>query len=370
MNDERASDLLYHYTDQHGLVGIIEKRELWATSLGCLNDLSEFKHGLDLIRSSRDAIIDDLLSGKQRDHPETKSAARVFKYLMDEAERRYLMKDPAEYLFAFSLLGPSRHPNSNASEDDPGDCLQQWRTYSKGGAGYCIGFDKMLLESKAKELDNATQATFCGECVYDGPQKREIAKRIAKILAPACDLAVSFAYPETDAGRHALENAIAGLSHELEEIRGACGIAPSGETEGDLHPSRPVARDLISRTLATYFGRVLIDSALMKHTAFAEEREWRLVRLAFALSREIKFRTTTRGIVPYAVVPIVGSEDPKQIIPGLIKRVVVGPLGNASHDARSRAISIVKMLLENNGIEVAQTQGGPGAVVEASRLPC
>lgn len=50
MSDElshRRTNLLYHYTDQHGLLGIVERRELWATNLGCLSDISEFKHGLE-----------------------------------------------------------------------------------------------------------------------------------------------------------------------------------------------------------------------------------------------------------------------------------------------------------------------------------
>jgi hypothetical protein len=58
------------------------------------------------------------------------------------------------------------------------------------------------------------------------------------------------------------------------------------------------------------------------------------------------------------------------MMPGLIKRIVVGPLGNASGVAKARAISLVKMLLENNGMEVAGCSGEAGVVVESSRLPC
>jgi hypothetical protein len=178
----------------------------------------------------------------------------------------------------------------------------------------------------------------------------------------------TFAYPNSDAGRQALEKAIEGLGEDLEDIRTARDAAPPGEDGRQL--SRPEARELISRTLSTYFGRILRNSVLMKHEAFSEEREWRVARLAFALSQEIKFRTSTSGIVPYAVIPIADAGDSARIIPGLIKRVVVGPLGNASHDARSRAVSVVSMLLESSGIEVAHNRGGTGAVVEASKLPC
>lgn len=365
-----STDLLYHYTDQYGLVGIIERRELWASNLGCLNDISEFKHGLDLLRSSGRQIIEEILADRPPDEPETQSAERVFKYLIDEAERRYLSRDPAEYLFVFSLFGSNRRFVPGGLESDPGDNLQQWRAYNKGGFGYCIGFDKKLLELKVKELDDAKSGIFCGGCIYDDVEKYEIAKRITGVLIPACNLGVSFGYPETPAGRLALARAVESFGDELSKLRETRESIPLEKSEGGQSLSRSEARELLAGALAAYFGRVLIESALMKHGAFAEEREWRVVRLAFALSQELKFRTSVAGVVPYAAVSIAESGNPARVVPGLIKRIVVGPMGNASMDARMRAISIVRMLLENNGIEVARTPGEAGVVVEGSNLPC
>jgi hypothetical protein len=373
MNEEPASpstDLLYHYTDQHGLVGIIERLELWATNLGCLGDLSEFAHGLDYLRNVRNDIIDNLLCDRPRDSAETKSFRAVFEYLMSEAERRYSRKDPAEYLYAFSLFDSSRSTQSGAAESDPGDNLEQWRAYSKGGFGYCIGFDKKVLESKVEELNGELQRTFCGECMYDSVEKLKSATKILNALVPACELAVATAYPRTDAGGVALESAPQCLDHESGQARATREKVPSASGGESAKLNHSEARELILGALSTYFGRILINSALMKHVAFATEREWRVVRLAFTLSREIRFRSTTKGIIPFAAIPIRGSENPDRITPGLIKRIVVGPMGDASREAKVRAASIVRMLLENNGIEVAGSRGEAGVVIENSKLPC
>jgi hypothetical protein len=310
MNGEpnpRSTDLLYHYTDQNGLVGIVERQELWATNLGCLNDLSEFAHGLDYLRSVRNGIIEELLGDRPCDALETKSFKAVFEYLMDEAERRYCLRDPAEYLYVFSLFDSSRCVKSSMTEVDAGDNLQQWRAYSKGGFGYCIGFDRNLLEGKVKELDNALQHTFCGQCMYGDAEKRESANRISSALIPACDLAVAISYPQTDAGRHALENTIGRLGQELEQSRAIRETAPSQGGKDYAPLNRSEARELISGAMSTYFGRLLIDSALMKHAAFSSEREWRVVRLAFALLRRLSSELRATGLFPTRLYRLEGA---------------------------------------------------------------
>src|SRR5215469_16252150 len=44
-------DCLYHYTDQLGLLGIIEKRELWATKVQYMNDSTEFGLAVELAKT-------------------------------------------------------------------------------------------------------------------------------------------------------------------------------------------------------------------------------------------------------------------------------------------------------------------------------
>ena len=41
---------LYHYTDQAGLLGIMESRRLWATKVQYLNDFMEFGLAVDIAK--------------------------------------------------------------------------------------------------------------------------------------------------------------------------------------------------------------------------------------------------------------------------------------------------------------------------------
>ena len=43
-------DVLYHYTTQAGLLGIISQKEIWATHTQYLNDRREYLHAIELVR--------------------------------------------------------------------------------------------------------------------------------------------------------------------------------------------------------------------------------------------------------------------------------------------------------------------------------
>jgi len=42
-------NLLYHYTTQTGLLGIIKSKEIWATHTQYLNDQRKFRHAISII---------------------------------------------------------------------------------------------------------------------------------------------------------------------------------------------------------------------------------------------------------------------------------------------------------------------------------
>jgi hypothetical protein len=46
--NESPPDVLYHHTDQAGLLGIIKTVELWATKVQYMNDSTEFGRAIDL----------------------------------------------------------------------------------------------------------------------------------------------------------------------------------------------------------------------------------------------------------------------------------------------------------------------------------
>src|SRR6266849_4114272 len=50
-------DILYHYTGQIGLLGIVEKAEVWATKIQYMNDATEFGVALRLARQWLENIV-------------------------------------------------------------------------------------------------------------------------------------------------------------------------------------------------------------------------------------------------------------------------------------------------------------------------
>lgn len=109
-------DVLYHYTDVAGLIGICSARSLWATNLRFMNDARELAH-------SRKLMIDVL--------GEAKTQARLPAQLevIQEIERMILSRQvgyPDFYSVSFSA---------------DGDLLSQWRAYGSSGGGYAIGFE-------------------------------------------------------------------------------------------------------------------------------------------------------------------------------------------------------------------------------------
>ena len=126
--------IIYHYTDDVGLRGILESGRLWLTDIFSLNDPSELKHGLSL------AVR--ILNEKAANGPEeSKLFARDFGSL-NEAIRR------SAHYFVCSL-------------SERGDDLGQWRAYADNGRGYALGFDakawKMPLPRTAKRRRRTEQ---------------------------------------------------------------------------------------------------------------------------------------------------------------------------------------------------------------------
>src|SRR6267154_2871182 len=110
---ETPPALLYHYTDQNGLLGIIKNREIWATHHQCLNDTQEFLHAKDLIRNEID-------NRRKTANPDSLSLLQTMRSALDGPGN----EDVNLYVASFS---------------EDGDSLPQWRAYG-GAAGFALGF--------------------------------------------------------------------------------------------------------------------------------------------------------------------------------------------------------------------------------------
>ncbi len=108
----------YHYTDACGIEGIIQTRKIWATHALHLNDPQEMKYGWTLFRE----VLLDLKKASTAEKAEF--LERCLENLISQT--RFHETLPASYFVSFS-----------SKPDD----ISQYRAYSNGGAGYCIGFD-------------------------------------------------------------------------------------------------------------------------------------------------------------------------------------------------------------------------------------
>lgn len=140
----RPRGLLYHYTNQEGLLGIFGSAEIWATQVRYLNDASEFRHAFDLAAEIADEIV--------------RTAA---------GQRKKLAQQVANGI---------RGAGINicvASFSERGDDLSQWRAYSQGGVGYSLGFHYDDLEEAIK-----TSGWMLTPCIYDPKEQRNLLTKL------------------------------------------------------------------------------------------------------------------------------------------------------------------------------------------------
>jgi Protein of unknown function (DUF2971) len=120
--------VIYHYTNDAGLKGILESGTTWLTDMFDLNDPSEVRHGFS---HAVNALNAKAASGP----PESKLFARQL-----EAFNTQGGIQAAAHYFVCSF---------SANGDD----LGQWRAYADNGGGYALGFDAKPIEDAYTKKD-------------------------------------------------------------------------------------------------------------------------------------------------------------------------------------------------------------------------
>lgn len=309
---EKDPQLLYHYTTQTGLLGIIEKTCIWATHLRYLNDTSEGKI------VSR-VVWDELNSRVNSD-------AMMLSFGMQPIERTGKIECEDEEIFSQGVAISSWVTSQNVfvtSFSGEGNLLSQWRAYSGGSGGYSVGFlpsylravgAHFLLDRPGLFYSDSNVLTRCR--YYD--EKEE-----ARLKKDAEDLVTSYLTEATSRKQSAAQDS---------------GI------EGFNTPGAIALKHFLS--LGT-------RSAITKDEAFREEAEW---RLALHLNRndshlDLEFRTGRSMLTPFFKIPLQWDGQPIDI-----KEIIVGPCPHPDE-----AIESVKMLLKNQGIR--------GVQVVSSQIP-
>jgi len=129
-------DLLYHYTTEAGLIGIIEHDNLRATHVRFLNDWTEFREAFTerYVRT----LVDSFQAGLPADLPP--DARLVINNMVSRRAPEILeiVVGPDSFNDTFVCSFTSASQDSG----DPGDRLSQWRGYTPATQGFSLGFDR------------------------------------------------------------------------------------------------------------------------------------------------------------------------------------------------------------------------------------
>lgn len=129
---------LYHYTDQSGLLGILQSGTLWATKVQYMNDATEFDISVTL----------ETLLTPRLEHLQNSGEREALKAVISQLDAILYVN-----ICAFSFCRDR-------------DLLSQWRGYSASGAGYAIGFSSPALL--------AVSGCRLGPCIYEPGDQKQI----------------------------------------------------------------------------------------------------------------------------------------------------------------------------------------------------
>jgi len=163
LHEIKASKMLFHYTTIEGLRGIIENRSLWFTDIDSVNDPMELHYGKK--------IIEDEIS-KQIKKQKNENIISMLKDIQMDLD---------------SLTKKIIHRPFIACFCENDNLLSQWRGYSAGNGGYCLGF-QISKETKywiTQDRDDEINLHLRKVIYNEKKQRRLINKYLRKIIIGA-----------------------------------------------------------------------------------------------------------------------------------------------------------------------------------------
>jgi hypothetical protein len=256
--------VLCHYTTLSGLKGILQTRSLWCTDSSCLNDPFELQYGQKLIIDKLNELI------------KTEKNDEILKLLNNLVNFITLINADLYHIFIACFC----------KEDN---LLSQWRGYAAKGGGYNLSF---RFNSDTKFSHNLEDPTSSDEShiilrkiIYDPNEQNKI---ISKYLS----------------------DIISGARKAHEHFLNHGGVPNTWSSQAALEAVN-----------------ILYDINIsLKNPVFAEEQEWRLIKIINPSRRQelLKFRTIEERLIPYLDTAIYESIDKNLIFP--ICKIRFGPL--------------------------------------------
>lgn len=235
--------------------------------------------GLHGILSSREVWA--TMAHYLNDTQEFQHALSIARYQLEiMAGRHALERQPFIRALLEALDGVARVHVCVFSLSEERDLLSQWRGYCPPGGGYSVG----LLSGPLCQI-LARQAFYLGPCIYDLVAQESL---MMEVLSPIV------------------------LSLPMAK-----------------NPSRDEAKTAVVPYLGTFYQRLALVAPFMKHIAFSQEREWRIVTTPIDV-HQLSYRLGRTMLIPYF--PIRLDSD---AIPFPLGTTIVGPTQDQSLAVRA-----------------------------------
>jgi hypothetical protein len=269
----KPGGLLYHYTAQEGLQGILENKVIWATHVRYLNDASEFDLGW---RKAWNTLLEKI---GQRDTPNNGPSFKQSLITRHSVFLETMMRvDPLNPEYYTFCRTDDQRTDANKFGFE-GDRIQ-WRGYSKGGRGFSMGFDSNALKTSLAEAGNALHSMK--PCEYMEARQNEQINTL--------------------------------VDSHLDKFINEYSTTSIGTPEYKIGRSKKLTEFLLHMYLDfVEFGMFIKDQG------FREENEWRATFLAEDRGKR-SFRKGIFGLTPYLSIDL---DLCKSTSP--LKRIVVGP---------------------------------------------
>lgn len=289
-NTNTPPDILYHYTTQSGLLGIVKDKSIRATDILYLNDSTEYKYAFDLMHEKIKELIEGL---PPKDLPPAIGSNKINKKDISQIKHKILesIQDLLKSLEKVKKHGFTDIFVCSFSKID--DQLSQWRGYCPDGNGFCIGFNTTRLIDLMED-----KKFYLVKCIYEKENQIEIINTI-----------------------------FTAFQNELESIFNKVG--------------KNITDDEIEKIEFKTIHKLIETAPKFKDESFHGEKEWRFSKRANHKEIKVEYREGLSMITPYVDILLANKE-----IHLPIERLIVGPTPH-----KDLSVSSAKSLLLNKGLK-------------------
>ena len=154
-----APNLIYHYTNDAGLRGILESGKIWLNDLFEMNDPSELRHGVEHAIELTKAMAQN-----------RSAEMRFFADHFDGIRKAGIQRSAHYFIASFSSKGNE---------------LGQWRAYADDGNGFALGFAGNPLElGFARSSNPGTTGVQSFSIRYNDAELHMLQERIVELIEP------------------------------------------------------------------------------------------------------------------------------------------------------------------------------------------